>query len=175
MPVCLCEVLVPMCCSAEVLSCVCLARAAPEAAASCSLCLSGCGPCRGQRKSSCSEVCIRTKRFSLPFVAQGDSVLLLFLLELRCRSDSGGGYQVLALHRSLIAQRKKNNLVFVSACLSLAVKLADGWLGCLDGRKEEERKQEWEKKGRIGILRVKNVFLFSASVSVPSHPLQRNL
>lgn len=93
---------------------------------------------------------VRTKRFPLPFVAQGDSVLLLFFLEfeLRCGSDSRGGYQVLALHCSLIAQRKKNNMVFVTACLSMAVKLAVGrWAGVPEGEKRG-RKAEWEKQGR---------------------------
>lgn len=97
MSVCPSEVFVQICVVALRCFPVCLARAAPEAAASCCLCLSGCGPCHGQRKSSCSEVCIRTETFPLPSVAQGDSVLLLCLLEFEpsCGSDSRGGYQVL--------------------------------------------------------------------------------
>lgn len=52
-----------------------------------------------------------------------------------------------ALHRSLIAQRKKNNLVFVSACLSMTVKLADGRLAGVPGRGKRERK-EGSKSGK---------------------------
>lgn len=50
------------------------------------------------REKAAALRCVRTKRFPLSFVAQGDSVLLLYLLEfeLRCGSDSGGGYQVLS-------------------------------------------------------------------------------
>lgn len=66
-----------LCRGAEMLPCLCLAQTALEAAASCCLCLSGCGPCRGQRKSSCSEVFIRIETFPLPSVPQGDNVLLL--------------------------------------------------------------------------------------------------
>lgn len=88
------------------------------------------------------------------------------------------GIRLSALHHSLIAQRKKNNLVFVSACLSMAVKLADGRLAGVPGRGKRGRKEAGVGKAgkeRIGILGVKNAFLFSAFVSIPSHPLQSDL
>lgn len=54
-----------------------------------------------------------------------------------------------ALHRSLIAQ-KKNNLVFVSACLSTAVKLPDGRLTGMPGRGEKRKEGSKSGKSREG-------------------------
>lgn len=50
----------------------------------------------------------------------------------------------------------------MSAGLSVAVKLANGRLAGVPGKRQRARKQEWEKQGRrIGIPRVKNTSLFS--------------
>lgn len=98
MPMCLCEVLVPMC--VIVLRCfpVCLSLEQLQRQLHLAVCAYQDVACAVGREKAAALRCVRTKRFPLPFVAQGDSVLLLYLLEfeLRCGSDSGGGYQVLS-------------------------------------------------------------------------------
>lgn len=57
----------------------------------------------------------------------------------------------------------------------MTVKLAGGRLAGVPGRGKRGRKETRVGKAgeeRIGILRIKNVFLFSACVSIPAHPLQ---
>lgn len=84
------------------------------------------------------------------------------------------GIRFLALHCSLMP-RGKNNLVPVSVGLSVAMKLGNGRLAGVPGRGEKRKEGRVGKAGKeqIGILRAKSVFLFSASVSVPTYPLQR--
>lgn len=57
------------------------------------------------------------------------------------------GIRFSALHHSLMPGGK-NNLVPMSAGLSVAVKLANGRLAGVPGRGRRGRKREWEKQGR---------------------------
>lgn len=57
------------------------------------------------------------------------------------------GIRFLALHRSLMP-RGENNLVPVSAGLSVAVIVVNGRLAGMPESGKRGRKQEWEKQGR---------------------------
>lgn len=79
MPMCLCEVLVPIC--VVLLRCfpVCFSLEQLQRQLHLAVCAyQDVAPAVGREKSSCSEVCVRTKRFPLPFVAQGDCAAALF-------------------------------------------------------------------------------------------------